>query len=73
MAFDHNFRILRSIVPDPQDPEKDISTDFKVSIPLIPELSGDRYLRSIFNALRYCGCWLVRKVMSPRITIQKME
>jgi len=73
MGFDQNFRILRSIVPDPQDPQKEITTDFKVPISLIPELSVYRYLPSIFNALRYCGCWLVRKVKRPRITIRKME
>jgi hypothetical protein len=31
MAFDQNFRILRSVIPDPHNPEVDITTDFKVS------------------------------------------
>jgi hypothetical protein len=32
MGFDEKYRILRSIVPDPQDPERDLVTDFKVHI-----------------------------------------
>lgn len=55
MAFDHNFRILRSIVEDPQDPENEIIKDFKVSIRVTAELSGFRSLHSIFSALRCCG------------------
>jgi hypothetical protein len=30
-GFDPNFRILRSIVPDPQNSDDEITTDFKVS------------------------------------------
>ena len=38
MGFDPNYRILRSIIPDPQDPKNDLETDFKV--PIHPEKSG---------------------------------
>jgi hypothetical protein len=34
MGFDNNFRILRSIVPDDDDPNQEVSTDFKVLRPL---------------------------------------
>ena len=33
MAFDNNFRILRSIVPDSEVPGQELSTDFKVPLP----------------------------------------
>lgn len=32
MAFDRNFRTLRSVIQDPQNPEEEIHTDFKVSV-----------------------------------------
>jgi len=35
MAFDQNFRILRSIIPDPHNPEVDITTDFKIFAPYL--------------------------------------
>jgi hypothetical protein len=35
MVFDSNFRILRSIVPDPQNPDDEITEDFKVYINMI--------------------------------------
>jgi hypothetical protein len=30
MGFDESYRTLRSIIPDPQDPEKEITNDYKV-------------------------------------------
>jgi len=30
MGFDESYRTLRSIIPDPQDPEKEITKDYKV-------------------------------------------
>jgi len=35
MGFDENFRTLRSIIPDPQDPEKEITKDFKIYAPYL--------------------------------------
>jgi len=50
MGFDQNFRILRSIIPDPQDPELEITTDFKVSDELWSLLTAD--IRTLLTCFR---------------------
>ena len=72
MSFDHNFRILRSIVPHPQDQEQEIFTDFKV-FSLVSSLNNDRYLPNILNAQRFYSPWSLEVMIPVRDITPKTE